>query len=417
MQLIHWFFVFVFLFVSPIVRLVLDSFPLSELSADKFQVITQVNWLVLIWSFVFAAGSQLARRNATWLTIKRVGKPTYLIGKAALVVLTLSLIAAYVTARTPLGWISRGGGIGEAFPNNTIKLIFQYCARPFALFSFFLMSLRWKHMVVRRVSAKLLLIGGGALMLLYNIPTSTARFYAFAIYLTLALILLEKYLPRTGYATIPVLFLGIAVAELINLFRSYSGGALDLEEREQQGFEFWISVQFDAYEMISASAQHVAYEGTVAGQNIVGAVLFWVPRAIWPTKPIGTGAYLMTDFFGSRNPYGAFANVSCPLIAESYIAFGIVGVAIGALTFGYVSRSLDNGFAACVSYLGNAPAKRINQLIYFPLCALVFFIMRGDLLSSYAYTAGLILAYITAVRYYGLRVRTVSSQISDIRFI
>ena len=90
----------------------------------------------------------------------------------------------------------------------------------------------------------------------------------------------------------------------------------------------------------------------------------------------------MSDFFGERNPYGAFTNVSCPLIAESYIAFGLLGVALFAFVAGYVMQACDNAYGNYISNVGLAPARMVNQLIYFPLCALVFFIMRGDLLSQ-----------------------------------
>ena len=285
MRLIHWFFVFVFLFISPAARYITNSFPLTELSQDPAGVKTLTNWLIVSWCSLVTLGENYGRKSMVWLQINAIQAMPNLHLTTYLSLGAMGMLGLYILATTPLALLSRGGGISEAFSNNTFKLIFQYCARPFAVFLFFTASLRLKYTTRPTTESYVLALIAGGVMFLFNAPTATARFYAFAIYLSLGILFFQRYLPRKGYWSIPVLFLGIAIAEFIDQFRFYTGGALT-GTRQQSGLEFWVSIQFDAYEMIAAAVQHVGDQGLLYGKNLLGALLFSCHALCGPVNPL-----------------------------------------------------------------------------------------------------------------------------------
>ena len=85
--------------------------------------------------------------------------------------------------------------------------------------------------------------------------------------------------------------------------------------------------------------KYVEEFGISWGNQLLGAILFFVPRSIWPSKPLGTGH---TAIVALDQHY--FSNVSAPLIAEGYVNFGIVGVVLFALAAGWIFRKLDSAF-------------------------------------------------------------------------
>jgi hypothetical protein len=107
-------------------------------------------------------------------------------------------------------------------------------------------------------------------------------------------------------------------------------------------------------------------------------LFFWIPRSFWPTKPIGSGAFLAEEqgFF--------FTNVSCNYFAEGYINFGIIGIFIFIIVLSFVTAKLDKMYwTICVNSRNN-----YFNVIYCVLLGMIFFMLRGDLMSSFAYSIG-----------------------------
>ena len=85
-------------------------------------------------------------------------------------------------------------------------------------------------------------------------------------------------------------------------------------------------MNFDASQefMIAMKWQTITW-----GYQLLGALFFFVPRAIWATKPIGSGAML-----ASHQPR-AFTNIAMPYWGEGYMNFGILGVVIFTIILAY----------------------------------------------------------------------------------
>ena len=123
------------------------------------------------------------------------------------------------------------------------------------------------------------------------------------------------------------------------------------------------------------------------GRQLLGVLFFYVPRSIWSTKPIGSGAYIAKEF-----KYN-FSNISMNFLGEGYLNFGYFGVFLFILFLSNLVSRFD------FMYWNNLIRKEYMYIIYFYLYGLLFFIMRGDLLSSFAYTIGLSSAIYLVLKY------------------
>ena len=105
------------------------------------------------------------------------------------------------------------------------------------------------------------------------------------------------------------------------------------------------------------------------GNQLLGALLFFVPRSVWSEKPVGSG-YHVAEMSGFN-----FLNVSAPLWAEGFINFGLIGTFIFMLLLGMLLKRLDS-FALLPSH---SIATRV--MIAF-LVGFLTMILRGDLMTA-----------------------------------
>jgi hypothetical protein len=141
---------------------------------------------------------------------------------------------------------------------------------------------------------------------------------------------------------------------------------------------------YDAFQQIANTVLFVSSDGVTYGNQVLGALFFWVPRAIWPDKPVGSGQ-MVADHLGYN-----FTNLSSPLWAEAYINAGLVGVVLILLLFGVVTSYLQQGFIASTKGQG---------LLFFGglvpiLAGLQIYFLRGDLQNGIATLVPILVLYL-----------------------
>lgn len=142
---------------------------------------------------------------------------------------------------------------------------------------------------------------------------------------------------------------------------------------------------FDAYSMVGYTASYVENgPGITYGRQLLGVLLFFVPRSMWPDKPIGSGATVAGE------EELIFNNVSSSPIAEGLINFGWVGIVVFAIVLCWLFGVLD---AAFWKAKGGGEGT-LTQVIYPFYIGFAFFLMRGDLLSSTAFIVGFSVAFL-----------------------
>lgn len=207
------------------------------------------------------------------------------------------------------------------------------------------------------------------LMLLTNAPTGMPRFAVAAFYIPVAFLYLKSLKKRHNFAFLMVIAI-VVIFPFLNTFRAAAEGRLI-------SLDMFVSAHFDSYQMFMrvVSTDFITY-----GRQLLGVIFFFVPRSLWPDKPIGSG-YLVAH----ENGY-FFDNLSMNFFGEGYINFGLIGVILFALFLGYINARMDR------KYWKEAGSSRpLFSLIFFEATGMEFAIMRGALLNILPVLIGYIL--------------------------
>lgn len=139
----------------------------------------------------------------------------------------------------------------------------------------------------------------------------------------------------------------------------------------------YLEGHFDAHQMLITTVRYVEEFGLSWGRQILGALLFFVPRSLWPGKPEGTGH---TTIVGLDQFY--FSNVSANLTVEGYMNFGLAGIVLFAVLVGILARRVDDFYwrrRSCWE-------EKLGDIVYPFVMFMFFFLLRGDMMSAWAYT-------------------------------
>lgn len=207
------------------------------------------------------------------------------------------------------------------------------------------------------------------LMLLTNAPTGMPRFAVAAFYIPVAFLYLKSLKKRHNFAFLMVIAI-VVIFPFLNTFRAAAEGRLI-------SLDMFVSAHFDSYQMFMrvVSTDFITY-----GRQLLGVIFFFVPRSLWPDKPIGSG-YLVAH----ENGY-FFDNLSMNFFGEGYINFGLIGVILFALFLGYVNARMDRKY-----WKEAGSSIPLFSLIFFEATGMEFAIMRGALLNILPVLIGYIL--------------------------
>ena len=209
-------------------------------------------------------------------------------------------------------------------------------------------------------------------MLLYQIsPFNTSRFYlGFCVILIVYLFYAHKLTPsRFVWVILSGLFL---VFPLLNYFRNGLKG-FEVPSLYHLMFDQLTELHFDAYANLIAAFHYTADNGYAYGYRLLGVVLFFVPRGLWPGKPLSSGEaigdYISASYALNMN------NLSNPLPSEFYMNFGWLGIVIGAIVAARFVRKLES-------------VQTHNPYVHALIAGYLFIIYRGDLMNAFAYCFG-----------------------------
>ncbi len=376
LAMIHWIFYICFFVVAPVCQYINGYSCWDYLLSDDLMLMT--NFILLIWGGTFAIFSNLStQRKIASPRTRRSGRIQHRIKmttkRAALLILASAISVA------ALVWLV---GIENLFSRSTydlgldqtLSLVVDKVLRATPLFALvFIIAGDERH--------PLIVILGVSLLLIADFPTGMARYNAAVIYGGLSLLLFPA-MRKKGIFPIVFLVAFLVLFPAINTFRANELSLIQFVAAIEDSIKNipvgFCAGDYDAYSMLARSIQYVERWGTTNGGQLLTALLFFVPRSIWPAKAMGSGSTI-ADAQGQE-----FTNLSCPLPAEGIINFGNIGLVLLAITFGAVCKLVDD----CYWNEGEGMQPRGLSLFYPFLCMFYFFMMRGDLLSSTAYLVG-----------------------------
>jgi hypothetical protein len=185
---------------------------------------------------------------------------------------------------------------------------------------------------------------------------------------------------------------GAVVSPLLNAFRGATNFSSEIRPFER----FFAHMDFDCFSLVVHVIRYVGDNGYSYGTNILAALLFVVPRAIWPEKSEHVGYYIFPQLRYYRNVWTD--NVSSPPMAEGYFAYGALGAVLfcacvwaGFVLLERAARAADR----------DSPLQLMACLT--PIYAMM--ILRGPFLVGYSELWGNYAALVTALALLHVKIR------------
>jgi oligosaccharide repeat unit polymerase len=314
-------------------------------------------------------------------------QPTLIVPQVNFVLLLLisfsaAIILAYSKGFSMIALFYRDS-MAEEFQytiSSTQRLIINNFIRPIPVIALIFFKL-WGSSKSKFVEVLLFV-----LVLISNSPTGMPRFQAGAVYMALAIVYFPLLRKKQNFNFLFCLSF-LIVFPFLNRFRYLTYSA-----KENYGFDLLNTPTFDTYQ----NTIQTINEGIITyGHQLVGVLFFFIPRSIWENKPIGSGALL------AKNGEYFFDNIAMSFIGEGYINFGFLGIGLFITLLALLNAYCDKAF-------WNKEFKRFyTPIFYLVFLGLEFFILRGDLLSSFSYTIGFFLSIflITKITIYSKKYR------------
>lgn len=378
-DLIYWIFMYFFMFFAPLIQYLLNKFPWNGRISET--EILQSNAIIFVFVLLYLLGKQISketskRRKSGFLTSKLQFSRRI----AVLMTFICCVLAFYTIFKAGLhGIVASRDQATKVFysgSNTSIRLIVESVIPAFMAY----VTAEAAQKVSNKSEKPLRFFVLCLCIIIGFFPTAIPRYKMATIYGTIAVIAFPQIKKKDRFFWLFVIALFL-VFPVFNAFRREISLDKFLSTFGNGVLSTYTNPDYDAYRMLVSSLRYVKDEGCAWGYQALGAFLFFVPRGIWPSKPVGSGSILIRNEFG--NDY--FSNVSCPLVAEGYINFGLVGVALFGFLFGLFVEKTDS-----VYWEDNRNFENKFSPYYF-LIFQIFFLLRGDFLSGIAYTLAFVL--------------------------
>lgn len=384
--LLHWFFIFSFLGVAGFTQYINNKFVYGLILSE--QRIQQILVIVIIWIISYDIGLKRIRNfNKDYGMVSRILTIRLKDSKRFITFSTIVsvVVLLYVLSKGGLtSTFSRYTG-SEAFKKNSVAetLIFSSFLRNLVIYGFAISIVHLK----RHKKGLSLVIVQAICLLIVNSPIGMARYSVSIIYLGLAIIIFPAL--KKGKKFIIIFFSAfIIIFPMINVFRytTLSDVSFNLLTQTMEDVsKNFLHGDYDAFSMIANTYDYIKVNGIAFGYQLIGVLLFFIPRSIWPSKPVGSG-YIVRESQGKE-----FRNVSSSLIAEGLINFGVTGVILFGFFFGKICSYLDR------LYWKNESTS-ISEYTYLDIIypfslSMFFFMSRGDLLSTFSFSVSHVMVY------------------------
>lgn len=396
LEMVFWIYVYVFLGVAPALQVQTRAFPWPGLytSAEITRGFLIVFVGILSYEIGYAAARSVRDQRVVSWELTLSGPRAVLLGCIALVAsaAAIQLLGGPEVLFMPRIWFVTevAGRVGLAsfeLLTSTMRALPFVAALALwhVLRESSAQATNWKRVGIRFIWAACVVT-----TFIVGNPIFTARYWFGTIVLGFVLYRTRWSRNFSGFAwAAGGVFLLTAVFPFADVFRA----SLDVEAfrvTSDQSLNVAIADNlagngdFASFQQVLNVQRLVDHGGTMPGRQFAGAVLFWVPRSIWPDKPIHTGE-LAARFMGYP-----FTNLEAPLWAEAYVNGGIVALVVVFVLYGFGSRRISDRWLAHRKALGGRiSALSILYAIFVPY---QIFFLRGNLLNAIAYLAPAILA-------------------------
>ncbi|RNL45779.1 hypothetical protein DMP08_05530 [Paraeggerthella hongkongensis] len=381
---VHWIFYVTFFSIAPLNQYFASFWPWGY-SPSEPQILSTC-LLTLLWGVVFSFASGRDKRvsqDKADLNEKHMSqKMVFRLSPAAVVFLSLGSIVCttLLIATIGIGSLFIRTSAGVDLDSSSLALIATVCPRAFVFGSFALLTLN-ARLKRRHYGAAVV---AGVCLILTCFPAALARFNIASIYLGLAIFLFPAFSRKRGLFSF-FLIVGFLLAyPLFDAFKYIQESASLNESWEiiinslTSGYS---TGNYDAFSIMFWCFDYVQMYGVALGRQLIGALLFFIPRTLWPGKPIPSGELV----FSSMNY--PFTDMSFALPFEGFINFGIMGLVSFAIVYGLVVRKVDAKYWR--QRLSINQDKVTILALYYPfLLCLTFYLLRGSMMTTFTFVFG-----------------------------
>lgn len=198
-------------------------------------------------------------------------------------------------------------------------------------------------------------------VIICNFPTGITRLQLAVVYLPILILYVKKLQKGKN-------FILSFVFGLLMIFPYFHHFRYNLKFKSNDGilnFRMFNELHFDSFQH---TLSVIKLNLITYGEQLLGVILFFIPRSFWENKPYSTGHYL-----GQQLDY-SWKKIAVSFFGEGYVNFGFLGILIFIFILSYINVFVDN------------QNKKSNNLLikicFLPFLFYEFMILRGSLLSS-----------------------------------
>lgn len=370
-EMTTWLYLYTFLGLAPLVQARQQVDP--ETTPDVLHAFDGTAMsIVLVAEVVLIVGSVAARR-AVQASVRQVAAPNPMRTTVLAMVMLLAggcYIAFVGVATLYSNRQARDLAIASLINDDVIRTIIGATIAMGLLVSFVAQVLVWRSRKQQGKKRPILLLAGTLLALLTVVnPVGSPRFLFGTVLLSvLAVLGMFRSVQRFRWASIGALVAIVIVFPIMDSFRYRNS----TEVESIDPLSALTSSDFDSFAQVVNTAWFVSANDISYGRQLLGVILFWVPRSTWPDKPVDTGILL-----AEAKGYG-LGNLSAPLPAELFVNGGWPLLAVGMFILGFALRRWD---ARSETYLAQFGSPTILGSI---MPFYMILLWRGSLLQSAA---------------------------------
>lgn len=372
LDMMFWLFNVIFFGAAPLLQYLTNSYAWALVPTSE--EVFKTNILILVWLLCYLIGMNVTlRKEVKYISVRKNMFSSCQVNQTVLncfVAVSIGITIYYLLAIGLNNLIYRETN-GISGLSSTMSLLTEHGFKNTVLFTavFCVIDSKQRHKITIKTMIAL------ACLVISCFPTGIPRNMMASFYAGLLIIMYDK--TRKGRWFSFAIFAGlILIFPALNVFRNIGNGDANILESIMKAYGVtYLEGNYDAHQMFISVQRYVDEFGFKYFYQILGALLFFIPRSLWSTKPIGTGHTVISEL----NQF-YFTNVSAPLASEWYIGFGWFGIIIGSLILSKIIKKFDNKY-----WDENNDLSPI-RIIYPCSIFMFFFMLRGDLLSSWAYT-------------------------------
>lgn len=377
---VFWIFVLLFMGVAPLGQYATGIIPWGKKIDDATFIKANGVVLLCLCVYIFVRNGLLKRLgNGVAYKFPALGFDEYFIrrynsiGNIVFIICSVSLCIL-----SGKGLLLRSAvGTSSIIHNSSLQLLTDKVLRGAVLYFSMITIVLFRNKKIRVFQLTLVLL----LSVIANFPLAVPRYWAATFYIALLLTCMGVVLSRKKHwFSLSLISAILVVFPLLSIARYSRAEIVQRFSSIKDVFSLSFSYgDFDAYASFCSTINYVHEHGITWGKQLMTVLLFFVPRSVWPGKSVGSGA-VVNQLKGSD-----FTNFCSPLFAEGYINFGVAGAVLFIAFLSWVITRYDH-------YYWDRNKKIFSVIFYPAAIGMCFFILRGDLLSSFAYTVGIYLS-------------------------